>query len=100
MKTALLSLLAVASLTSCSNLERDAFKDRLKETAKLIAAAVAPIAIETTLASLRRELALLEARPIDADPVQQLADQGRIATLKTLIAQGEAKLASLQPSGK
>jgi len=91
-------LFACLAMLACSNLSTSS-EDRLKAVAAEIATAAGVAAAQVALSAAEAELAKLEARPIDADPLKQLAIQTSIATARELVTKARAKVASFA-SGK
>lgn len=86
----------LSALCSCSNTARDAFTQRLEAAAVAVANETSAVALEGVLQTLRSELAALEAKPIDADPMQQLLDSSRVQALRATLKLGEERLAKLR----
>lgn len=82
--------------SSCSNTARDAVTQRLEAAAVAVANETSAVALDGTLQALRSELAALEAKPIDSDPMQQLLDSSRVQALRATIKLGEERLAKLR----
>ena len=86
----------LSALCACSNTSRDAFTARLEAAAVTLSKDIGADVIQTTLQTLRSELARLEAKPVDDDLAQRVLDQNRISALKAAIQLGESKLAKLR----
>lgn len=86
------------ALCSCSSTSQEALKSRLEAAFVSVAKEMSAVTLAATLQTLRSELALLEAKPVDTDPMQQLLDQNRIAAIKAAIRLGEERLAKLRGS--
>jgi hypothetical protein len=84
------------ALSSCSSTSQEAFKQRLEAAFVSAGREVSAVSLAATLQTLRRELALLEAKPVDADWSQQLLDQNRISAIKAAIRLGEERLKALR----
>lgn len=95
----LLVLGSLCFVPACSVTSQQAFKDRLEGYAVAMGQAASVIALDGTLTALRGELSLLVARPVDADPMQQLLDQSRISAIQALIREGEARLKAMRKPG-
>ena len=83
-------------LVSCSSTSQEALKQRLEAALVSAGREVSAVALESAITTLKHELALLEAKPVDEDPMQQLVDQNRIAAIMGAIRMGEARLKALR----
>lgn len=97
-----LGLLALCSLpfalSSCSSPSQEALKSRLEAAFVSAGREVSAVALQSTITTLKHELALLEAKPVDEDPMQQLLDQNRMQAIRAAIRLGEERLAKLRSS--
>lgn len=95
-----LNMLALCSLPfalcSCSGPSQEALKSRLEAAFVSAGREVSAVALQSTITTLKGELALLEAKPVDADPMQQLLDQSRMQAIRAAIRLGEERLAKLR----
>lgn len=91
---ALCSLLS--ALCACSSTSQEALKQRLESALVNAGREMSAVALQGTLDTLHAELASLEAKPIDADPMQQLLDSSRVQTIRAAIRLGEERLAKVR----
>jgi len=80
---------------SCSSTSQEALKSRLEVALKIAGREVSAVALAATLQTLRSELALLEAKPVDDDWSQQLVDQNRLVAIKAAIRLSEERMRTL-----
>jgi hypothetical protein len=83
------------ALCSCSSTSQEALKSRLEVALKSAGREVSAVALAATLQTLRSELALLEAKPVDDDWSQQLVDQNRLVAIKAAIRLSEERMRTL-----
>lgn len=88
-----------AILPACSSTSQEALKQRLEEAFVSAGREVSAVALQSAIATLKHELALLEAKPVDDDPMQQLIDQNRMQAMRAAIRLGEERLAKLRAPG-
>jgi hypothetical protein len=80
---------------ACSSTSQDALKSRLEAAFVSAGKEVSAVALQSTITTLKQELALLEAKPVDEDPMQQLLDQNRMQAIRAAIRLGEERLKAL-----